>query len=165
MAGKTQTSAAIPLLAEKSPAPEHFVAVATAGLIAGTRVMTIEGEVPVEDLAPGARIISRDAGLVVLRGIGSGWIQLAPTAIKAGALGHTRPRRDMLVPPQTLVHLRDWRAEVLIGSTYALVPSKLMIDDDFVFRRSEERLTVFELMFDRHHIIYADGIEIATASV
>ena len=40
-----------------------------------------------------------------------------------------------------------------------------MIDDDFVFRRSEERLKVFELMFDRQHIIYADGIEIATASV
>ena len=155
----------MPLLAEKSPAPEHFVAVETAGLIAGTRVMTIEGEVPVEDLAPGARIISRDAGLVVLKGIESGWIQLAPTAIKAGALGHTRPRRDMLVPPQALVHLRDWRAEVLIGSTYALVPSKLMIDDDFVFRRSEERLKVFELMFDRQHIIYADGIEMATASV
>ena len=37
----------MPLLAEKSPAAEHFVAVETAGLIAGTRVMTIEGEVPV----------------------------------------------------------------------------------------------------------------------
>ena len=85
--------------------------------------MTIEGEVPVEDLAPGARIISRDAGLVVLRGIESGWIQRAPTAIKAGAFGNRRPRRDMPVPPQALVYLRDWRAEVLIGSTYALVPS------------------------------------------
>ncbi len=155
----------MPLLAEKMPSAEHFVAVETTGLIAGTRVMTIEGEVPVEDLAPGARIISRDAGLVVLRGIESGWTKLAPIAVKAGALGHTRPRRDMLVPPQALFHLRDWRAEVLIGSTYALVPSKLMIDDDFVFRRSEVRLKVFELMFERQHIIYADGIEIATAAV
>ena len=86
-------------------------------------------------------------------------------AVKSGALGHTRPRRDMLVPPQALVHLRDWRAEALIGSTYALVPSKLMIDDDFVFRRSAERLKVFELMFDRQHIIDADGIEIASTAV
>ncbi len=155
----------MPLLAEKLPAAEHFVAVETAGLIAGTRIMTIEGEVAVEDLAPGARIISRDAGLVILRGIESGWARIAPISIKAGALGHTRPRRDMLVPPQALVHLRDWRAEVLIGSTYALVPSKLMIDDDFVFRRSEARLKVFELMFDRQHIIYADGIEIATTAI
>lgn len=155
----------MPLLAEKFPTAEHFVAVETAGLIAGTRIMTIKCEVAVEDLAPGARIISRDAGLVILRGIESGWARIAPISIKAGVLGHTRPRRDMLVPPQALVHLRDWRAEVLIGSTYALAPSKLMIDDDFVFRRSEARLKVFELMFDRQHIIYADGIEIATTAI
>ena len=155
----------MPLLAEKLPAAEHLVAVETAGLIAGTRIMTIEGEVPVEVLAPGARIISRDAGLVILRGIESGWTRIEPVAVKAGALGHTRPRRDMLVPPQALVHLRDWRAEVLIGSTYALFPSKLIIDDDFVFRRSEARLKVLELMFDRQHIIYADGIEIATTAI
>ena len=71
----------------------------------------------------------------------------------------------MLVPPQALVHLRDWRAEVLIGSTYALVPSKLMVDEDFVRRHKKKRLRVFELTFDRQHIIYADGIEIASAPI
>lgn len=76
-----------------------------AGLAAETTVMTLDGEMPVEHLNVGDRIIICDAGMSVLRDIKTHTVHVAPIKIKAGSLGHTRPQDDMLVGPDTLVHI------------------------------------------------------------
>ena len=39
------------------------------GLLRGTTVMTLDGELPVEHLTRGYRIITRETGMAVLRGV------------------------------------------------------------------------------------------------
>ena len=136
-----------------------------AGLAAGTTVMTLDGELPVEHLSVGDRVITRDAGMSVLREIKSRDVTVATIQIKAGSLGHTRPQDDMMVGPDTLVHIRDWRAKALFGADVATVKAKRLIDGEFVSEQDATTITVYELVFDKQHILYADGLEVASASV
>lgn len=136
-----------------------------AGLAEGTTVMTLDGETPVERLKVGDRIITRDAGMSVLRDIRSTKAKVAAIQIKAGSLGHTRPEEDMIVGPDTLVHIRDWRAKALFGADVATVKAKRLIDGEFISERDEVSMMTYELVFDRQHIIYADGLEVASTNV
>lgn len=141
------------------------IAANVAGLAAGTTVMTLDGEKLVEDLKAGDRIITRDAGMSVLRDIRHASAHVAPIQIKAGSLGHTRPEDDMIVGPDTLVHIRDWRAKALFGADVATVKAKRLIDGEFVSEVEAVTVDVYELVFDKQHIIYADGLEVASSAV
>lgn len=136
-----------------------------AGLAKGTTVMTLRGEVPVQDLCAGERIITRDSGMATLKAVKTADVTMACIQIKAGSLGHTRPNEDMIVGPDTLVHIRDWRAKALFGADVATVKARRLIDGEFVSEQPTRSVRVFELVFDRQHILYADGLEVASAPV
>lgn len=129
------------------------------GLCVGTTVMTLAGETPVEQLKVGARVITRDSGVAVLKDIRNRSVKMAAIRIKAGSLGHTRPDRDMIVAPGARIHIRDWRAEALFGTPTAMVAAQKLVDGEFLAPQEAAEAEVFELVFDRPHIIYADGIE------
>jgi len=131
------------------------------GLFGGTIVLTLDGEMPVEHLTPGDRIITRDTGVATLRGITAAVRKLAPVRIKAGSLGHTRPDRDIALPPATRLHIRDWRAEALFGTPTAMVAAGRLIDGEFIAQAEPQKITVYRLAFDGGHIVYADGLEVA----
>jgi hypothetical protein len=135
------------------------------GLAAGTTVVTLDGELPVEHLNSGDRIITRDSGMAILRDIRISQVRVAAIKIKAGSLGHTRPQADMIMGPDTLVHIRDWRAKALFGADVATVKAKRLIDGEFVSEIAAKTMTVYELIFDRQHIVYADGLEVASTAV
>lgn len=136
-----------------------------AGLTQGTTIMTLDGERAVEDLKAGDRIITRDSGMAILRDLRTKEAHVASIQIKAGSLGHTRPEDDMMVGPDTLVHIRDWRAKALFGADVATVKAKRLIDGEFVSELDAKTVTVHELVFDRQHIVYADGLEVASAAL
>ena len=136
-----------------------------AGVCAGTTIMTLDGEMPVDHLTPGTRVITRDSGMAVLRHVVARKVRVAPIRIKAGSLGHTRPDRDMVVAPGTQIHIRDWRAEALFGTPAAMVEASRLVDGEFLAVQDEVEMTVYTLTFDRQHILYADGIEMASAAV
>ncbi len=135
------------------------------GLVAGTRVMTMDGELPVEHLTVGDRTITRDSGVAVLRDIRVTNTVLACIRIKAGSLGHTRPDRDMLVAAGAMIHIRDWRAEALFNMPQATVPARRLVDGEYVAAQAKTKVTIYDLVFDRQHILYADGLEMASAAV
>jgi hypothetical protein len=141
-------------------AAEMAVEVVHAGLCAGTTILTLDGELPVEHLSVGDRVISRTSGTAVLRDIIVTEQMMTPIRIKAGSLGHTRPDRDMIVSPDAQLHIRDWRAEALFGTPTAMVPASRLIDGEFVAEETTRVMTLFRLVFDRAQIIYADGMEI-----
>jgi len=135
------------------------------GICAGTTIMTLDGEIPVEHLSVGDRIITRDAGMSIIKAIKSRDVKLQPSRIKAGSLGHTRPDRDMMVSPGTRVHIRDWRAEALFGAAAATVEASRLVDGEFLTQLSSRDMKVFDIIFDREHILYADGVELVSAAV
>lgn len=130
-----------------------------AGVCVGTTVMTLDGETPVEHLSIGDRVITRDSGIAKLKAIRKTTAKFAPIRIKAGSLGHTRPDRDMIVAPGAKIHIRDWRAEAIYGSATAMVPAHKLVDGEYLAIQEAREMDIYELVFDRQHIIYADGIE------
>jgi len=134
-----------------------------AGLWSGGLLLTLDGERPIDDLRPGDRIVTRDAGMSVLRRIEQQRLRCALVRIRAGSLGHTRPERDVILPAGQKILVRDWRARALFGADQALVPAARLIDGEFVADAGCATMDLWRLGFDRPHILYLDGLEVASA--
>ncbi len=130
------------------------------GLPRGACVLTLDGEMPVEFLTPGDRVITRDSGMAVLRGITARTVRTPAVAIAAGSLGHTRPDADAVLPAAQKVLVRDWRAGALYGAEQALVAAARLADGQYIRELGEIEMTVFVLDFGEGHVVYADGMEL-----
>ncbi|MBO9453205.1 Hint domain-containing protein [Tropicibacter sp. R16_0] len=127
--------------------------------VAGTRIMTDMGPVPIEELHPGDRIVTRDHGLVPLRWVGGREVPAqgayAPIRFTAGSLDNDR---DLLVSPQHKMLLTGWKAELYFGEPEVLIAAKYLCDDNSVRRDTSMRTVHYlHLLFDRHEVIYAEG--------
>jgi hypothetical protein len=132
----------------------------------GARIATPRGEVAVETLSVGDRVITRDNGLQEIRWIGVRGMttadfqtnaHLAPIRISKGAFGNDLPERDMMVSPnhrmlvandKTLLYFEE--REVLVGAKHltGLAGVSKVLDVD---------TTYIHLMFDQHEVILSDG--------
>ncbi|OWU82917.1 hypothetical protein ATO6_21715 [Oceanicola sp. 22II-s10i] len=130
------------------------------GVMAGTKILTLDGELAVEFLTPGDRVITRDSGFAVLKNIRVRKVRASAVAVTGGSLGHNRPDSDIVLPADQKVLVRDWRAEALFGAKQALVPVSRLADGQFVRDLGEVEMTLFELEFDAGHVIYAGGMEL-----
>jgi hypothetical protein len=74
-----------------------------------------------------------------------------------------RPDQEVLLPASQEILLRDWRAKALFGAAQALVPVSRLVDGSFVCALGEIEMGLHELVFDRPHILYVDGLELASA--
>ena len=136
--------------------------IAFTGLVAGSIIMTLDGETPVEQLVPGDRIITRDTGMATIKEIRVKDITCDMVSIMAGSLGHTRPERDVTLPAGQRVLIRDWRAEALTGQKQALIPARELVDGEFVRLHEAASVTLYEIVLERAQVIYADGLEVAS---
>lgn len=131
------------------------------GLMAHSIILTLDGEKQVGELKPGDRIVTRDCGMSILRAVHEYQVQTATVHIAAGSLGDTRPDRDVTLPAGQMVLIRDWRAQALFGAPQALVRADALVDGEFIRFEPEVSMTVCILEFDRPHILYVDGLELA----
>lgn len=127
-----------------------------------SRIMTALGERPISSLKPGDRIITRDRGMAVLEDIRSRSVRTAMVKISARSLGHNRPEDDTVLPAGQRVLIRDWRGQAVFGSGNALVPAERLLDGEFITLRPEATVTLYDLLFDDPHILYVDGLEVAS---
>ncbi|MDA7424735.1 Hint domain-containing protein [Thalassococcus lentus] len=133
-------------------------------LAAGTVVLTLDGALPVEFINEGDRVITRDSGMAVVRKVRRTTQRSKAIAIKAGSLGNNRPDRDAVLPANQEILVRDWRAEALFGASQALVSASRLVDGEFVRDLGTREIDMIELIFDTPHILYADGLEVASAT-
>lgn len=134
----------------------------------GTLIETADGPKPVEQIEPGHLVLTRDAGEQTVKWVGAvaldsarlaGNPRFRPVLIKAGALGAGQPVCDMLVSRQHRILLRDWRAELLFGSSEVLVAAVDLVNDkDIIQVYDLDPVTYIHFMFDRHQIVRADGL-------
>ena len=126
---------------------------------AGTLIDTDRGEVPVEALAPGDLVRTQDRGLVPLRWTGSRRVRaegaLAPVRIAGDALGR---HRMLEVSPLHRLLVRDVAAELLFGEAEVLVAARDLVNGTTIRRREGGWVTYVHLLFDRHEIVFAEGL-------
>ena len=136
------------------------------GFVAGSMILTLKGERDVCDLKPGDKIITRDTGTAVLKSVTLRQSVGSKIKIKAGSLGSTRPDKDMIVSPDTEILIRDWRAQALFGQIQALVPASRLVDGEFIAHSdATDAIQSVELGFEDQHVLYVDGVEVASLAV
>jgi len=138
----------------------------------GTRIRTAQGEVAIEDLGPGDRVLTRDDGEQEVLWSGhrrmSGARLFAmpdqrPIRMRRGALGIDRPDSDLIVSPDHRVLMRGAQARELWGEPEVLVRAADLVGDRFVTVDHSLRETWYvHLMLERHEVIWANGLEVET---
>ncbi len=133
----------------------------------GTLIETDNGLRPIENLAVGDRVITRDNGTKDIRWIGMKRLtaatlamkpHLRPIRISAGALGDNMPATDLLVSPQHRVLVRSRIAQRIFGAPEVLVAAKqLVVLDGIDVAQDVDRVDYFHLLLDRHEVIHANG--------
>lgn len=119
---------------------------------AGTLIETDSGPQAIETLRAGDLVRTLDNGLQPLVWVGqrqvAGRGDMAPIRIKAGALGNYR---DLLVSPQHRMLINDWCSEVLVAA-------KHLVNGNTIKPDPMPSVTYVHLLFDRHEVIFAEGI-------
>ncbi len=127
--------------------------------VAGTRLATPDGPVPIESLQPGDLVDTLDGdpqrvcwvGMRRAAGTGSD----APIRFRSGSFG---AMRDVLVSPNHRILVSGWQAELLFGVTELLVPAKRLVNDATILRHPIEGVCYVHLLFASHQIVCADGL-------
>ena len=143
-----------------APAPSEITLVAgsisVACYVAGTRIATPSGEVPIEQLGIGDLVRTLGGSVKPIRWIGrrryagrflAARSHLLPVCIEAGALGEGLPRRDLRVSPS--------HAMLLDG---VLVPALHLVNGiSIVQERHCPEIDYIHIELAAHDIIWAEG--------
>lgn len=128
--------------------------------VAGTHILTVEGERLVETLKAGDLVETMDAGPQPIRWIGRREVvaegALVPVHICAGAFGE---HRDLWVSPQHRILIKNGKADLWFGNEEVLVAAKDLVNDITV-RRDTARAKVeyVHLLFDEHQVVFSEGL-------
>lgn len=127
--------------------------------VAGTLILTPEGERPVETLRPGDLVMTQDDGAQPLRWVGRRRVaalgDLAPIRIAADTFG---THRALLVSPLHRILIRDALAELLFGEGEVLVAAKDLVNDRSVRRVAGGMVDYVHILFDRHQVVVSEGL-------
>ncbi len=132
------------------------------GFPVGTSILTADGDLPVEYLTAGDRIVTRNGGMTPLLSITASTHSTRAVKIAAGSFGAQGPEIDCVLPADQPVLVRDWRAQALFGQAQAMTTAAQLVDREFITDIGPRRLVLFKLEFDRPRVVYAGGLELGT---
>ncbi|WP_231575879.1 Hint domain-containing protein [Pseudorhodobacter ferrugineus] len=126
----------------------------------GTMITLDDGtQRPIEDLAAGDRVLTRDHGPQDLRWVGHVTLRAvgayAPVMITAGVMGNAG---DLVVSQHHRMFLYQRRKANGVPKSEILVQAKHLVNGNTVFLREGGFVDYYSLVFDAHEIIYAEGI-------
>ncbi|AHD01298.1 Hint domain-containing protein [Leisingera methylohalidivorans] len=126
----------------------------------GTRITLATGaQRLIEDMRAGDRVLTRDDGIQEVRWIGQSTLRavgdLAPILIRQGALNNAN---DLIVSPAHRLMVYQRSDEIGAGAPEILVRARDLVNGDTVVVLDGGFADYFQILFDRHHIIYAEGI-------
>jgi hypothetical protein len=122
----------------------------------GTRILTADGEVPVENLRIGHYIVTAEGESLPLKWIGRrsyrDWLAVGnadvqPICFRAGSIADGVPARDLNVSPEHAMYLDGM-----------LVPAHHLVNGVSIVKiEGLEEIEYFHLEFDRHVVVFAEG--------
>ncbi|MFX0544455.1 Hint domain-containing protein [Roseovarius sp. S1116L3] len=152
---------------DRASAQTRFAEVACVSFSRGTHVTLASGaQTPIEDLRPGDVILTRDDGPRPLRWIGSATARavgdFAPIRIRAGALNNSG---DLVVSPESRLFIYQRSDALGAGRHEVLVRARHLVNGGSIVQERGGFVDYFQLLFDEHQIIYAEGIAAETMLV
>ncbi len=122
----------------------------------GTRIMTPDGEVPIEQLQPGQAVVTASGETAPVVWVGNRSVDLTrhpephlaqPVRIKAGAFGNGLPRRDLVVSPAHAIYDEG-----------VLIPARFLVNGRTVVQDDVPRVEYFHVELQRHDVLLAEGL-------
>lgn len=132
----------------------------------GTLIATPQGEIPIERLQVGDRVITRDNGTQTIAWVGRKALDrltlarqpaLNPVLIRKGALGNGLPERDMVVSPNHRMLSASDEAAFYFEEREVLVAAKHLCHFDGIDPVKASSVEYIHIMFERHEVVLADG--------
>ncbi|MES2549402.1 MAG: Hint domain-containing protein [Pseudomonadota bacterium] len=128
--------------------------------VEGTRIQTIRGPLPVQEIAVGDLVLTLDHGFQPVAWHGVRQVPsagaMAAVRIPAGAFGD---HGAVAVSPQHRLHFTGWRAQLYAGEEEVLVKAIHLVRAGRLSQdHSGAPLTYHHLLFARHEIISAEGL-------
>ncbi|MEM6758386.1 MAG: Hint domain-containing protein [Pseudomonadota bacterium] len=126
----------------------------------GTLITMASGaQTAIEDLQVGDRVLTRYDGVQEVRWIGQSTVRatgdFAPIRIAAGTLNNDR---DLLVSGDHRLFIYQRSDTLGAGRSELLIKARHLVNGDTVTVENGGFVDYFELLFDSHQIIYAEGI-------
>jgi hypothetical protein len=122
----------------------------------GTRIATPAGEVAVENLCVGDRVLTTEGAARPIVWIGERrvdcrrhprpWL-VHPVRIRAGAFADGMPQRDLLLSPDHALFCDD-----------VLIPVQQLINGATIVQEKAERIHYFHIELDRHAVVLAEAL-------
>lgn len=145
---------------DQQGARHKFAQVACVSFTRGTHITMASGaQTPIEDLKIGDRVLTRDDGPQQVRWIGQSTVratgEFAPIVVKAGTLNNSN---DLTISPDHRLFVYQRTDQIGAGQSELLLKARHLVNGDSVYVQSGGFVEYFQLLFDRHNIIYAEGI-------
>ncbi len=124
--------------------------------VAGTRIATQRGEVPVEDLAIGELVHAQFAGVAAIKWLGSRRVdcrrhprpqEVWPVRVRRGAFGDGLPRRDLWLSPDHAMFVCD-----------VLIPVKYLINGISIEQVELDEVIYHHVELPAHDVLLAEGL-------
>lgn len=141
-------------------ATRRFAEAASGSFARGTRITMADGaQQPIETLRNGDLVLTRDAGKRPIRWIGQATLRatgsFAPVVITKGTLNN---ENDLVLRPDHRLFVYQRADEIGVGRSEVLLKARHLVNGETVIRRRGGFVDYFQLIFDEHFIIYAEGI-------
>ena len=127
---------------------------------AGTRIRTVKGDVPVEQLSVGDSVVARFAGAAPIVWIGHRHVdcrrhpapsQVWPVRVSAHAFAPRMPERDLLLSPDHAVFVED-----------VLIPVKHLINGKTIRQEKVDKVVYYHVELAEHDVLSAEGMAAET---
>jgi len=141
--------------------PRHIF---MSGLAAGAIVTTLDGDLPVEFLHAGDRIVTLDRGMVRLRAITARPVHCNDLIrVMPRALDPLSDAAEFRIAAEQPLLLRDWRARAMFGRDRVLLPAARLLDGEHLRReRGGGHCMLFQLHFEDKHLIRVGGLDLTS---
>jgi hypothetical protein len=142
----------------KAPAQQSAKAENRLGVARGTHVMTSKGEIPVERLTVGTRVITRDHGMQIVRHISSEKMTVskenAPVLFRRDSI---KNNRDLIVSADHRIVLKGAEAMMLYGVKEVLIPAHKLVNGETIVRAVAGEVEFFQIVTDQHEVLYCEA--------
>lgn len=145
---------------ERHTATRRFAEAASGSFARGTQITMGDGQMRgIETLKSGDMVLTRDAGKQPVRWLRQSTLRatgsFAPVVITKGALHN---ENDLVLRPDHRLFVYQRQDHLGAGRAEVLIKARHLVDGHTVLRKRGGFIDYFQLIFDEHHIIYAEGI-------